>query len=134
MALITPQQVADAYAALATGRRALIAVHFAENMRWLVPGHNQLSGWKNNLDEFISFMARVGVLSENSFQMQNIVTMAADDYSADVTRNTGHRAGDAARTLDIDVIHWMQWRDGKVTHARGAIFGDGTAQYDAFWK
>ncbi len=102
-------------------------------MRWLVPGHNQLSGWKNNLDEFIAFMARVGELSENSFQMRNIVTMAADDNSADVTNNTGHRAGEPNRLLDIDVIHWMQWRDGKVIHARGAIFGDGTAQYDAFW-
>ena len=133
MALITPQQVADAYAALATGQRDLIAQHFAEDMRWLVPGHNQLSGWKNNLDEFIQFMARVGELSENSFQMRNIVTMAADDNSADVTNNTGNRAGEPNRRLDIDVIHWMQWRDGKVIHARGAIFGDGTAQYDAFW-
>lgn len=133
MALITPQQVADAYAALATGQRDVIGQHFAEDMRWLVPGHNQLSGWKNNLDEFIGFMARVGELSENSFQMRNIVTMSADNYSADVTNNTGHRAGEPNRLLDIDVIHWMQWRDGKVMHARGAIFGDGTAQYAAFW-
>jgi ketosteroid isomerase-like protein len=133
MALITAQQVADAYAALATGQRDLIAQHFAEDMRWLVPGHNQVSGWKNNLDEFVGFMARVGELSENSFHMQNIVTMTADDYSADVTNNTGHRANEANRLLNIDVIHWMQWRDGKVIHARGAIFGDGTAQYDAFW-
>src|SRR5512144_1200334 len=133
MALITPQQVADAHAALATGQRNSIARHFAEDIRWLVPGHNQLSGWKNNLDEFIGFMARVGELSENSFNMRNIGTMTADDYSADLTHNTGHRAGEPKRILDIDVIHGMQWRDGKVIHARGAIFGDGTAQYDAFW-
>jgi ketosteroid isomerase-like protein len=133
MALITPRQVADAYAALGTGQRDLIARHFAEDMRWLVPGRNQLSGWKNNLDEFIGFMARVGELSERSFQMRTVVTMTADDYSADVTNNTGHRAGDPRRVLDIDVIHWMQWRDGKVVRACGAIFGDGTAQYDAFW-
>jgi hypothetical protein len=50
-------------------------------------------------------MARVGELSENSFQMRNIVTMAAEDYSADVTNNTGHRAGEPDRVLDIDVIH-----------------------------
>jgi len=35
--------------------------------------------------------------------------------------------------LDIDVIHYLIWRDGKVIEGRGAIFGDGTAQYDAFW-
>ena len=133
MALITAGQVVDAYAALDTGQRDLIAQHFAEDMRWLVPGHNQLSGWKNNLDEFLGFMARVGELSENSFHMDRTVIMAAEDYSADVTNNTGHRAGEPNRLLDIEVIHWMQWRDGKVIYARGAIFGDGTAHYDAFW-
>jgi uncharacterized protein len=132
MALITAQQVADADAALATGQRDLIAQRFAEDMRWLVPGHNQLSGWKNNLYEFVGFMARVGELSENSFQMRNIVTMAAEDYSADMTNNTGHRPGQPGRVRDIDVIHGMRWRDGKVIRPRGAI-ADGTAQYDAFW-
>jgi hypothetical protein len=85
MALITAQQVADAYRALATGQRALIAPHFAE------------------------------------------------DYSADVTNNTGHRAGEPNCVLGIDVVHGMRWRDGKVIRPRGAIFGDGTAQYDTFW-
>src|SRR5512147_2882959 len=120
MALITPQQVADAYAALATGQRNSIARHFAEDIRWLVPGHNQLSGWKNNLDEFIGFMARVGELSENSFRMERIAVMSAENFSADVTNNTGHRAGEPDRRLDIDVIHWLTWRDGKVIEGRGA--------------
>jgi ketosteroid isomerase-like protein len=133
MALITSDQVTAAYAALATGQRDRIAQLFAENMRWLVPGHNQLSGWKNNLNEFFEFMATVGRLSDNSFRMDQAALMTADNFSADVTRNTGHRAGEPNRLLDIDVIHWLTWRDGKVIEGRGAIFGDGTAQYDAFW-
>jgi len=133
MALITPEQVAAAYAALATGQRGQIARHFAENMRWLVPGHNRLSGWKNNLDEFFEFMATVGRLSDNSFRMDRAAVMTADNFSADVSRNTGHRAGEPNRLLEIDAIHWLTWRDGKVIEGRGAIFGNGTAQYDAFW-
>ncbi len=133
MAMITPEQVAAAYAALATGQREQIAQLWAEDMRWLVPGHNQLSGWKNNLDEFIAFMGTVGRLSDSSFRMDSIAVMAADNFSADVTRNTGNRAGQPDRRLDIDVIHWLTWRDGKVIEGRGAIFGDGTAQYDEFW-
>ena len=133
MALITSDEVTAAYAALATGQRERIAQHFAEDMRWLVPGHNQLSGWKNNLDEFFEFMATVGRLSDNSFRMDRMALMTADNFSADVTRNTGYRAGEPNRRLDIDVIHWLTWRDGKVIEGRGAIFGDGTAQYDAFW-
>jgi ketosteroid isomerase-like protein len=133
MAIITSDQVAAAYAALATGQRDQIAQLWAEDLRWLVPGHNQLSGWKNNLDEFIQFMGTVGRLSDNSFRMDSIAVMAADNFSADVTRNTGYRAGQPDRRLDIDVIHWLTWRDGKVIEGRGAIFGDGTAQYDEFW-
>jgi ketosteroid isomerase-like protein len=134
MALITGEQVAAAYAALATGDRARMLEMWHEDMHWLVPGHNQLSGWKNNVDEFMQFMANVGRLSDNSFRMDTIVVNLADDSSADVTHNTGYRAGQPDRRLDIDVIHWMRWRDGRVYEARGAIFGDGTAQYDAFWS
>ena len=76
MALITPRHVADAHTAGATGQRDLIAQHFVEDMRWLVPGGDQLSG----------LMARVGERSENSFQMRN-----AEDYSADVTTTPGTR-------------------------------------------
>ena len=133
MAIITTEQVAAAYAALATGQRSQIAELWAEDMRWLVPGHNQLSGWKNNLDEFIQFMGTVGQLSDNSFRMASVAVMTAENFSADVTRNTGNRAGQPDRRLDIDVIHWLTWRDGKVIEGRGAIFGDGTAQYDEFW-
>jgi hypothetical protein len=133
MAMITAEQVAAAYAALATGQREQIAQLWAEDLRWLVPGHNQLSGWKNNLDEFIAFMGTVGRLSDNSFRMDSIAVMTTDNFSADVTRNTGNRAGQPERRLDIDVIHWLTWRDGKVIEGRGAIFGDGTAQYDEFW-
>ena len=133
MTIITSEQVAAAYAALATGQRSQIAELWAEDMRWLVPGHNQLSGWKNNLDEFIQFMGTVGQLSDNSFRMASVAVMTAENFSADVTRNTGNRAGQPDRRLDIDVIHWLTWRDGKVVEGRGAIFGDGTAQYDEFW-
>lgn len=134
MALITGEQVAAAYAALATGDRTGMLEMWHEDMRWLVPGHNRLSGWKNNVDEFMQFMADVGRLSDNSFRMDTIVVNLADDSSADVTHNTGYRAGQPDRRLDIDVIHWMRWRDGRVYEARGAIFGDGTAQYDEFWS
>ncbi len=134
MAQITAEQVAAAYAALASGDRSRMLEMWHEDMHWLVPGHNRLSGWKNNVDEFMQFMADVGRLSENSFRMDTVVVNLAEDSSADVTRNTGQSRRRADRQLDIDVIHWMRWRDGRVYEARGAIFGDGTAQYDQFWS
>lgn len=131
---VTSELVQKAYDALATGDKAKIQEYWADNMLWLVPGHNILSGWKNNLNEFIAFMATVGKLSDNSFQMKHSAIVTSGEYSADVSRNTGHRAGDEKKTLDIDVVHVLRWRDGKVIEGRGAIFGDGTAEYDKFWS
>jgi hypothetical protein len=65
--------------------------------------------------------------------------MTSDDYSADVTHNLGYRAGyeDVGTVpytkLDINVVHVLRWRNGQVIEGRGAIFGDGTTQYDQFW-
>ena len=80
-----------------------------------MPGNNPLSGWRNRLDEFLKFMATVAELTDSSFRMDPIATMTTNDNSADVTHNVGHRAGKTERVLDINVIHWLTWRDGKVS-------------------
>ena len=134
MAQVTPELVQQAYDALASGDREQIRKFWADDMIWLVPGHNPLSGLKRGLDGFLGFMGEVGRLSGNSFRMNREAIMISNDASADVTRNIGNRAGDETRKLDINVIHYLRWRDGKVIEGRGAIFGDGTAQYDAFWS
>jgi len=131
---VTPDHVGNAYKVLGTGDRSLCSEFWAEDMVWLVPGHNQLSGWKFGLDEFMAFMAKVGELSGGSFNMQVITVLTNDDYSCDVTNNQGTRSHDPSKKLNIDVAHVLRWRDGKVIAGKGGIFGDGTAQYDEFWS
>jgi ketosteroid isomerase-like protein len=133
MADLTPDRVTSAYKALATGDKNLIAEFWAEDMVWQVPGHNQLSGWYHSLDEFLGFMGQVGALSGNSFNMETISVLVTEDWSADLTRNKGKRA-DSDKAMDIEVVHVLRWRDGKVIAGRGAIFGDGTTEYDQFWS
>ena len=66
--------------------------------------------------------------------------MVSDEYSTDVTHNVGYPRGERGterfqlQKLDIDVVHVLRWRDGKVIEGRGAIFGDGTTEYDQFWS
>jgi ketosteroid isomerase-like protein len=140
MALVTVELVQKAYQALATGDKRQCQQYWADDLRWLVPGHNRLSGWYTGLDDFLGFMAQVGALSGHSFHMDSIAVMTGEDYSADVTHNLGYRAGAANagqvpyQKLDIDVVHVLRWRDGKVIEGRGAIFGDGATQYDQFWS
>jgi len=136
---VTPELVGKAYAALASGDMAQIEQYWAEDMIWLVPGHNPLSGLYHGRGGFLGFMAEVGRLSAGSFNMESVAVMAGGEYSADVTRNVGYRAGFEGKgtvpytKLDINVVHVLRWRDGKVIEGRGAIFGDGTTEYDQFW-
>ena len=140
MAQVTAELVAKAYDALNTLDKAQCQQYWADDMAWLVPGHNLLSGWHNGLDAYLGFMRQVGALSANSFHMQRVAVMLGDDCSADVTNNIGYREGSVGtgevpyHKLSIDVIHFLRWRDGKIIEGRGAIFGDGTTQYDQFWS
>jgi ketosteroid isomerase-like protein len=134
MAHVTTELVGKAYGALATMDENEIAKYWADDMVWLVPGHNPLSGWYHGRKAFIGFMRRVGELSGGSFHMDVVTVMVNDEYSCDVTRNRGSRAGAPDVTMDIDVAHVLRWRDGKVIAGKGGIFGDGTDQYDHFWS
>jgi len=137
---VTPELVSKAYEALDSGDMEQIKEYWAEDMNWLVPGHNPLSGWRRGRDAFLAFMGDVGKLSANSFHMERIAIMTSDEYSADVTHNIGYRAGSEGKgeipyqKLDINVVHVLRWRNGKIIEGRGAIFGDGTTQYDQFWS
>ena len=69
---VTPELVGKAYDALASGNRAEIEKYWDKDMNWLVPGHNQLSGWHHGLDGFLAFMGEVGRLSNRSFHMPRL--------------------------------------------------------------
>lgn len=133
---VTPEHVLAAYGALASGDIEQIKQYWAEDMVWQVPGHNRLSGWYYSRDEFLAFMGEVGRLSDNSFVMEPVAgqVLVTGEYSCDLTRNRGHRAGHPDKTMDIEVAHVLHWRDGKVVAGKGAIFGDGTVEYDQFWS
>ncbi len=140
MPQVTPELVGRAYTALASGDMAQIEQYWDPDMRWLVPGHNPLSGLYEGRQAFLDFMAEVGRISGNSFNMESIAVMTSDEYSADVTHNVGYRAEAAGSgevpyaKLDIHVVHVLRWRDGKVIEGKGAIYGDGTTEYDQFWS
>jgi ketosteroid isomerase-like protein len=135
-AVITPDHVLQAYAALASGDMERIKQYWDADMVWQVPGHNRLSGWYYGRDEFLGFMGKVGELSGRSFRMDSVAgqVIVTGEYSCDLTRNRGHRAGQPEKTMDIEVAHVLRWRDGKVIAGKGAIFGDGTTEYDQFWS
>jgi hypothetical protein len=60
--------------------------------------------------------------------------LVTGEYSVDLTRNRGNRADNPDKTMDIEVAHVLRWRNGKVIAGKGAIFGDGTEEYNQFWS
>lgn len=131
---LTPERVGAAYDALATGDRAVIEEYWDNEITWLVPGESRVSGLKQGLDDFLEFMKLVGDLSGATFNMERQGVLIKDgDTAIDLSHNTATRADDSGRTLSIDVAHLTRWRDGKIFEARGAIFGTGTTEFNAFW-
>ena len=135
-AIITAEHVKDAYAALGSGNMDTIRKYWDAEMVWQVPGHNRLSGWYFGLDKFLAFMGQVGKLSGNSYKMEYIAgqVIVTGEYSANITHNQGNRANQTEKTLDIEVVHVLRWKDGKVIAGKGAIFGDGASENDLFWS
>lgn len=137
---VTRELVEAAYQALSTGDRKQVSKYWAEDMRWCVPGNHQLAGWWEGLDGFFNFMEQVGKLSGGSFVMTRSAILLSDDMSADVSYNVGTRTTASQGSLspydrlEIDVVHLLRWRDGKVVEGRGAIFADGTTQFNQFWS
>ena len=60
MAQITPELVQQAYDALASGDREKIRKYWADDMIWLVPGHNPLSGLETRPGWVFGLHARGG--------------------------------------------------------------------------
>jgi predicted ester cyclase/ketosteroid isomerase-like protein len=140
-AVVTPAYVLEAYDALTSGDLNLIRRYWADDMVWQVPGHSELSGWYYNLEEFLGFMGRIAEMSDNTFSMAPIAgrVMVTGEYSINLSRGQGHRKGHPEKRLDIEAAHVLRWRNGgsgnpKVIAGKGAIFGDGTPQYDQFWS
>lgn len=136
MAQITPELVGMAYAALSSGNRAEVEKYWHKDVRWLLPSHHPMSGWYQGLDEVFAFSGKIFEMCGGNFSVSIITVMGGDDYSADITRNVGQRAGQSGDDyyvkLDIEVVHLLRWRDGKIVEVKSGIFGDGATQYEMF--
>lgn len=139
MTEVTRAQVEAAYRALGSGDRSRIVEHYAEDLRWLVPGNHPLAGWYESLDAFLEMMATAGKLTGGSFRMERELIMVGEDCSADVCHNYGLRAGapegstSPYERMDGTVFHFMRWRDGRIVEGHDGLFGDDATAFNQFW-
>jgi len=125
--------VMAAYKAMGSGNRDEILQYWSEDLVFSIPGHSQVAGMCNGLDEYLAFRRKCGELSDHSTSREVATLIVGDDYTADVGALRGHRAEDPSKMLDIDTFHWLRWEDGKVVEGKGGSFGKGQDEYDDFW-
>lgn len=134
--------VGRAYDALMSGDRAKAAEYWAEDLRFLTPGNHPYAGWHEGLDAFLDFIGVVLTASGGSFTIEpvTILVNAEEGYTVDVNKTYGtrsHAAADAQSPYDrlsIEGLHLLRWEGGKVVEGRGAIFGDGTTNFNLWWS
>jgi hypothetical protein len=144
---LTRQRVEDAYQALfaflieeSAENKATVDQYWSPDMRgWIVPGNHQLAGmWEGQIG-FLDFMRYVMKISQGTYHSDYLaILLDSDRWSADVTHNYGLMPGSDPATnspyerMNFDVVHLLEWEDGKVIQGQGAIFGDGTSRYNQF--
>ncbi|MBN1148252.1 MAG: FHA domain-containing protein [Anaerolineales bacterium] len=138
---VSAEMVAKAYEALASGDTNRIKEYWDEEIAWLIPGRNPLSGWHRGLDAFIDYLKRVSALTSNNIKTQPVALTVGDGYSASISKVVGYRAGfnenNAQKPntmLDVELVQTLRWQNGKIIEGRSALFGEGAYEYDQFWS
>jgi ketosteroid isomerase-like protein len=129
---LTADRVVAAYGALGTGDRATIEQYWDPEMTWQAAGDSRVSGVHNGLDAFLVFLTTMGEVTGGTLSMDFDDVLVNGDSAVAVTHNTASRAGDPDRRLDINEVHYLRWRDGRIIAGKGAMFGTGTAEFASF--
>lgn len=129
---LTENRVTAAYAALATGDRTTIEEYWDPEVTWLAAGESRVSGLHVGLDDFLGFMRDMGEVTGGTLRAEPRGVLLGADTAVLLTHNTATRADDPSRTLDIDEVHLLRFRAGKIVEGKGALFGHGTTEFSRF--
>jgi ketosteroid isomerase-like protein len=117
------QHMRDGYVAFGKGDLAALEDLLTEDVVWHVAGSTPLSGTYEGRTAVFEFFGRVMEITEGSFRVEPLTTLADDNYGAAPVRITAHR-GD--RHLDVMNLQVSRLRDGRV-----AEFWDTTTDTEA---
>ncbi|KPI02582.1 protein of unknown function DUF1486 [Actinobacteria bacterium OK074] len=142
MTNVSKERLLAAYAALESADRGRITEFWDEDLRWEVPGHQPNSGWYEGLDAYLSLRETVAKAAGGTFtiEISGIFVDAEAGRTVDVRHTTARRAHapEDSRSpfhwLDIEGVHFLTWRDGRVVEGRGAVIGHGEANFNLWWS
>jgi ketosteroid isomerase-like protein len=102
---------------------------FDPNLKWHVPGRNQIAGDYNGVDEVFGFFGKIAELSGGNFGLEVHDVVANDTHVIGLVTAKGQRDG---KTLEDHNVHIWHVQNGKLTE----FWGHAQDQYavDDFWS
>jgi ketosteroid isomerase-like protein len=139
---LTVKRVLAAYDALGSGDRSRLLEFWSPDLRFEIPGCHAHAGWYEDLDGFLGFAATIGRLSGGTYTSENVTVLVnpEEGYSVDVNVNKALRANAPAGStspydrLDIESLHLLRWRDGRIVEGRWVLIGDALATSALWWS
>jgi uncharacterized protein len=103
----------------------------AEDIKWLYPGQNPLSGIKVGIKEVILFFDRMGaIMGKSNLEVKKLVMAANDDYVLECQHIHTNRADGINLVQDMCVL-WI-FKDGKIIE--GKHFVENQIEVDKFFN
>ena len=103
---------------------------FADDAVWHVPGSMALSGAHRGRDAIVAFLRGTAELTNRTYRVELLWTVADDDHLAAVYRARGERAD--GRALDVEQALLVELEDGRWKIVRAQPLDQ--AAFDAFWN
>lgn len=106
----------------AYGRHDLKAIQqvVSEDIKWVFPGHNTLSGTKTGIEEVISFFDKMGgIMGKSNVQVEKLVMGGNNDYVLECQHILTNREDGINFDQDLCVL-WI-FRDGKLIEGKHFI-------------
>ena len=100
------------YEAFAKGDLAALDDLFAEDIRWHVPGRNQLSGTYDGRAAVYEMFGRLMEVTEGSFRIELRAVLADDEYGATLVDVTARRG---VSSFAVTNAHMFRFTGDKVT-------------------
>jgi ketosteroid isomerase-like protein len=105
-------RIRDGYAAFAKGDFAILNDLFAGDMQWHEGGRNQVSGEYRGREAVFGLFGKLMEVTEGSLHLDLHAVFADDEHGVALVTVTASRGG---RSININGVHVMHLRDGKVT-------------------
>ena len=142
MARLTRERLAAAYEALLSRDRGKVLEYWSENVRFEMPGNHQYAGWYEDLDQYLHKMDKLMEACGGVIQVEtlDVLLNEEDGVSIDVFRLSSTRANapdgvtSPYEQLEIEGVHLLRWRDGRIIEGRGGLFGDAATRANLWWS